>query len=172
MCVHLLGRLSYFFAFFSSRFFLDLLKLIRHSPSRKIAPLRRLPYKLTFLACPRDTFFTRSKSVALPALTKRLQWKVALRATDSAGIRGETSAYYLTSPTKVGSPQQLMPITVDTHYLTHPVNFPCGRKPEYPEKTHDLPQSVDLYSFHKKKFILKETGRKEYEYMNIHPSLN
>ena len=33
-------------------------------------------------------------------------------------------------------------------YLTHPVNFPCGRKPEYPEKTHDLPQSIDLCSFH------------------------
>ena len=41
-----------------------------------------------------------------------------------------------------------MPITVGPHYLTHPVNFPCGRKPEYPEKTHDLPQSVDLCSFH------------------------
>ncbi len=55
---------------------------------------------------------------------------------------------YLTSPTRAGSPQQLMPITVGPHYLTHPVNFPCGRKPEYPEKTHDLPQSVDLCSFH------------------------
>ncbi len=54
----------------------------------------------------------------------------------------------LTSPTRAGSPQQLMPITVGPHYLTHPVNFPCGRKPKYPEKTHDLPQSVDLYSFH------------------------
>jgi hypothetical protein len=32
--------------------------------------------------------------------------------------------------------------------LTHPVNFPCGRKPEYPEKTHDFRQSVDFYSFH------------------------
>jgi hypothetical protein len=41
-----------------------------------------------------------------------------------------------------------MPITVGPHYLTHPVNFPCGRKPEYPEKTHDLPQSVDLCSSH------------------------
>ena len=55
---------------------------------------------------------------------------------------------YLTSPTRAGSPQQLMPITVGPHYLTHPVNFPCGRKPEYPEKTHDLPQSVDLCSSH------------------------
>jgi hypothetical protein len=26
---------------------------------------------------------------------------------------------------------------------THPINFPCGRKPEYPEKTHDFRQSVD-----------------------------
>jgi hypothetical protein len=26
---------------------------------------------------------------------------------------------------------------------THPVNFPCGRKPEHPEKTHDFQQSVD-----------------------------
>jgi hypothetical protein len=27
--------------------------------------------------------------------------------------------------------------------LTHPVNFPCGRKPEHPEKTHNFRQSVD-----------------------------
>ena len=27
--------------------------------------------------------------------------------------------------------------------LTHPVNFPCGRKPEHPEKTHDFWQSVN-----------------------------
>ena len=26
---------------------------------------------------------------------------------------------------------------------THPVNFPCGRKPENLEKTHDFRQSVD-----------------------------
>ncbi len=26
---------------------------------------------------------------------------------------------------------------------THPVNIPCGRKPEYPEKTDDFRQSVD-----------------------------
>ncbi len=39
-------------------------------------------------------------------------------------------------------------------YLTHPVNFPCGRKPEYPEKTHDLPQSVDLCS-HEDWFVSK-----------------
>jgi hypothetical protein len=27
--------------------------------------------------------------------------------------------------------------------LTQPVNFPCGREPEHPEKTHDFRQSVD-----------------------------
>ena len=36
---------------------------------------------------------------------------------------------------------------VGPYHLNHHVNFPCGRKPEYPEKTHDLRQSVDLYSF-------------------------
>ena len=33
--------------------------------------------------------------------------------------------------------------------LTHPVNFPCGKKPEYPEKTHDFRQSVDYTLFRK-----------------------
>jgi hypothetical protein len=41
-----------------------------------------------------------------------------------------------------------MPITVGPFYLTHPVNFPCGRKPEYPGKTHNVRQSVEFYSFH------------------------
>jgi predicted nucleic acid-binding Zn ribbon protein len=27
--------------------------------------------------------------------------------------------------------------------VTHPVNFPCGRKPEQPEKTHDFRQNAD-----------------------------
>jgi hypothetical protein len=27
--------------------------------------------------------------------------------------------------------------------LTHPVNFPCGRKLERPEKTHNVRQSVE-----------------------------
>jgi hypothetical protein len=31
--------------------------------------------------------------------------------------------------------------------LTHPVNFPCGRKPEHPEKTHPVRQNVD-WLFH------------------------
>jgi hypothetical protein len=35
-------------------------------------------------------------------------------------------------------------ITFLTMFIpTHPANFPCGRKPEYPEKTHDFRQSVD-----------------------------
>ena len=45
--------------------------------------------------------------------------------------------------TGAGSPQQREPITVGPYYLPHPVNFPRGRKPEYPEKTHDFRQSVD-----------------------------
>ena len=49
--------------------------------------------------------------------------------------------------TRAGSPQQREPITVGPYYLTHPVNFPCGRKPEYPEKTHDFRQSVDYALF-------------------------
>jgi hypothetical protein len=55
---------------------------------------------------------------------------------------------YLALPTRAGSPQQHMPITVGPFCLTHPVNFPCGRKPEYPEETHDFRQGVDFYSFH------------------------
>ena len=40
-----------------------------------------------------------------------------------------------------------MPITVGPFCLTHPVNFPCGRKPEYPGKTHGFRQSVDFLLF-------------------------
>ena len=32
--------------------------------------------------------------------------------------------------------------------LTRPVNFPCGRELEHPEKTHDFPQSVDWFFSH------------------------
>jgi hypothetical protein len=31
---------------------------------------------------------------------------------------------------------------------THPVNIPCGRKPEYPEKTYDIRKSVDRLFSH------------------------
>jgi hypothetical protein len=35
-------------------------------------------------------------------------------------------------------------ITFSTVFiLTHPLNFPCGRKPEHSEKTNDFRQSVD-----------------------------
>ena len=40
------------------------------------------------------------------------------------------------------SPQQREAVTVGP-YPSHPVNVPCGMKPEYPEKTHDFRQSVD-----------------------------
>ena len=49
--------------------------------------------------------------------------------------------------TGAGSPQQCEPITVGPYYLSRPVNFPCERKPEYPEKTHDFRQSVDYILF-------------------------
>ena len=55
--------------------------------------------------------------------------------------------YLFSFATRAGSPQQREPITVGPYYLTHPVNFPCGRKPEYPEKTHDFRQSVDYALF-------------------------
>ena len=32
--------------------------------------------------------------------------------------------------------------------LTHPDNFPCGKKPEHPEKTHDFWQSFDRLFSH------------------------
>ena len=47
--------------------------------------------------------------------------------------------------TRAGTPQQHTPITASPHHLTHPVNFPCGRKPE---KTHDFRQSVDILLSH------------------------
>ena len=40
-----------------------------------------------------------------------------------------------------------MPITVGL-YCSHPVNFRYGKKPEYPEKTHDFRESVDILFSH------------------------
>ena len=50
--------------------------------------------------------------------------------------------------TRAGTPQQREPITLGPYHLTYPVYFPCGRKPECLEETHDIWQSVDFYSFH------------------------
>ena len=55
---------------------------------------------------------------------------------------------YLALPTRAGSPQKHMPVTVGSFCITHPVNFPFGKKPEYPEETHDFRQSLGFYSFH------------------------
>jgi hypothetical protein len=45
--------------------------------------------------------------------------------------------------------QQYLWITILTVFiLTHPVNFPCGRKLERPEKTHDFRQVVDRLFSH------------------------
>jgi hypothetical protein len=38
-------------------------------------------------------------------------------------------------------------ILLTVFILTHPVNFPCGRKPEHPEKTHDFQESVEKNLF-------------------------
>jgi hypothetical protein len=43
--------------------------------------------------------------------------------------------------------------------LTHSVNFPCGRKPEHTEKTHDFRQSVDsLFSRYESLARIGRTG--------------
>ena len=54
---------------------------------------------------------------------------------------------YLFAFTTMAGSSQHMPKTVGPYNLTHPAKFPRGRKPEYPEKTHDFLQSVDLYPF-------------------------
>ena len=59
----------------------------------------------------------------------------------------DTIFFLFSFVTRAGSPQQREPITVGPYYLTHPVNFPCGRKPDYAEKTHDFRQSVDYTLF-------------------------
>jgi hypothetical protein len=48
-----------------------------------------------------------------------------------------------------------MPITVGPFYLTHPVDFPCGRKPEYPGKTHDYGK-FDYGKFGYDKFVFAQ----------------
>ena len=45
-------------------------------------------------------------------------------------------------PNYILSLYRLFIFTTTMFNLTHPVNFPCGRKPEQPEK-HDFQQSVD-----------------------------
>jgi hypothetical protein len=43
--------------------------------------------------------------------------------------------------------------------LTHPVNFPCGRKPKHPKKTHDFRQlSVDWLFSHESVARIKPTN--------------
>jgi hypothetical protein len=51
---------------------------------------------------------------------------------------------YILSQKTILSSQQLWYITFLTVFiLTHPVDFPRGRKPGHPEKTNDFRQSVD-----------------------------
>ena len=53
---------------------------------------------------------------------------------------------YHSLATRARSPQQHELITAGPYYLSHPVNFSCGGKPEYTEKTHDF-QLSDDYTF-------------------------
>ena len=55
--------------------------------------------------------------------------------------------FLLNFATGAGSPQQREPIILGRYYLSHPVNFPCGRKPEYQGETHDFRQRVDKTLF-------------------------
>ena len=58
--------------------------------------------------------------------------------------------------------------------MSHPVNIPCGRKPEYLEKTHDFRQSVDYILFSHKDWVLVDlTGdqtrlNRRAGYANVH----
>ena len=48
--------------------------------------------------------------------------------------RCEKNIYLFSFATREVSPQQREPITVGPYYSAQPVNFPCGRKPEYPQR--------------------------------------
>ena len=100
-------------------------------------------------------------------LDENLSWKIHInyiskKISESVGIiycSRFLLFIYLALPTRAGSPQQHMPITVGPFCLTHPVNFPCGRKPEYPEETHDFRQSVD-FLHNIKQFTILHQGLK------------
>ena len=55
--------------------------------------------------------------------------------------------YLFRFATRARPPQQRELNTAGPYNLTHPVHFPCERKPEYPEKTHDFRQRVDYTLF-------------------------
>jgi hypothetical protein len=57
--------------------------------------------------------------------------------------------------------------------LTHPVNFPCGRKSEHPEKTHDIQQSVDRLFSHESVARIEPRGEKRslYEEVPLSPQM-
>ena len=72
---------------------------------------------------------------------------VSISLVTMLSFNSDLTFFLFSSATGAGSPQQREPVTVSPYHLSHPVNFPCGRKPEYSEKTLDFPQSVD-YNLH------------------------
>ena len=56
--------------------------------------------------------------------------------------------YFINFATRAGSPQQREPITVGPYYLSHLVNIPCGRKPEYPEKKMTFGRALTILFSH------------------------
>ena len=72
----------------------------------------------------------------------------SLKCTRKSFRFGCLSSFFNQLCSRAGTPQQHMPITVGPYHLTHPLNFPCRRKPEYPEKTRDFRQSVDIHFSH------------------------
>ena len=55
--------------------------------------------------------------------------------------------FYLAYPQEQGHHNSVSQLLSARYYLSHPVNFPCGRKPKYPEKTQDFQQSIDYTLF-------------------------
>ena len=70
---------------------------------------------------------------------KSLKWDWSLLGLVTKYREYDFSFLYLISATRAGSPQQqIQPISVGLYYLTHPINFPCRKKPGYPEEIHEL----------------------------------
>ena len=55
--------------------------------------------------------------------------------------------YFYSVSFYLAPPQGQVTTTAEPIAVTHPVNFPCGRKPEYAEKIHDFRQRVDYTLF-------------------------
>ncbi len=86
------------------------------------------------------------------ALLRTLCWALIfilrLRFPPGSSLASIFKIYLFNFATRAATPQHHMPITVGPCHLTHLVNLPCERKAEYPKKTHDFAQSVDILFSH------------------------